>query len=201
MKLNAYGVYDLYMNLQNHFTSRSFNFNTGRLHCFTAEKFVMRKDKKIFSYLAAKYEDWDLKDLFIANMVINPKIHVSALLNSDSHDVMVDWQRRTQALAHIYEKELRELFEDQNPLEPPEAPFIVDAYFCREISPETVAITDYFTKFGVRVKDEFLWKKCHLMLTKYRLLLTFDNKKFRDILLGNLQGYINRKGLTHEIAL
>jgi len=205
MQMQPYDCYKLYLGVKMHFTSKSYDFTkyAGKVNA-KAETFNKRRDKWFFVKLAKQYAEEDMLDLIVSNFLKNDNVYVANLLNEDAKDIMLEYKRKKQALTYIFSSEIEELlgsvqFPDDllvvtNGKNPP----ILKAVYSNSLSLETFVILNdilgFFGMFSKKLADTFLWPAFNLKCDKYKSFLTYDKRKFENILKEKLHEHSANTG-------
>ena len=74
-------VYKMYLSLKLHFTSKSFDyFKYGNSAKASPSSFDKRKDKFFFVKLSRTFNEVELRDFFVSNMVVEDKVYPATLV-------------------------------------------------------------------------------------------------------------------------
>ena len=193
MKLNGYGTYCLYLALKNHFSQKEYDFFKyhGKVTA-SQDSFLRRRDRFQFEKLARKYDDAELKD-FIVAQILAENTWVGDMLSPDAEKVYKNRQTIKQSLTYMFTKDLDELLSKvESPKEifsakPNELPFLIEKWMNGDITFETVVILNDFVNYvpkydKVLGEDFFVWEGVRTKILKYSPFLEYDRKKFATIL-------------------
>jgi hypothetical protein len=169
-----------------HFTTKDYDYikYNGKLR-ITGDQFERRKDKYFFHKLAKRK---DVKEFLIANFVSgNNQIWIGDLVNNSStEENYTQWKKRTQALAYMFEEDLKKCLtnlDDNVIIKDNQHPFMLKLFLRKKISIETLLIlndlTGFFSHWNKHLKDDIIWKDVHLVCVKYRPFLNYDKAKMK----------------------
>ena len=193
---SAYGAYVVFVTIRTHFRSPTFDMFKHQKVKASRHTFDSRPDKWFFDKIAKDYEEKDLRDFLIANRLCD-RNYITELLEDDAQQNYIDYQRRRQALTYTFTNEIERVFRYgiKKPFEIVEGeyPYIVGLYLRKVISPETMVILNdfipFFDKFDKYLgKNDPIWYKIALKLTKYKPFLKYDKDKFKRILKEKIDG-------------
>jgi hypothetical protein len=189
----GYGVYKLFIALKLHFFSEKYNFFEYNGKSKTSrEAYDNRNDRFFFEKLAELYDPKTILDFFVANL-LEGRRYVTELMDDNSKDIMVKYQKRRESLGYHFDNETEamtfdnDLFKTLDDQYPP----ILLLFLQKRISIETLVILDdfvrFFDKFDKYYADDVIWPKVSLMARKYKPFLKYDKEKFKSILKGKLE--------------
>lgn len=188
--MNEYQIFELYMALKAHFTSKSYNIikYCGRIPSANPFIYSKRKDKGFFKAVS-KYTD--PKGYMIANIIRKPDLWIGDLVNSEEADETYNkWSKIKQSLTYTFQQELHNLNEDFNSnfiVPEGEHPHILKLYIRGKISLDTLTIlcqmTNCIPNWDKKLQDDMLWKKYHLLISKYSSFLNYDEEKMKKLVL------------------
>ena len=197
MKLTPYETYCLYLSIKSHFTQKKYDYfkYSGAVKA-TYESFEKRRDKFHFGRLSKKYNQNEMLDFLVANLVKGKK-WIGELLEDDAHDVYLKYLKRKQAFTYHFENELSALLLDVD--DPRDLficksgtyPRIINEYLAGTISLETLCILNtficFFDKFDSKLdKDDIIWSTVRLHTIKLYSFLSYDRKRIKDVLKKHL---------------
>jgi hypothetical protein len=201
MRLSAFDTYALYLALKQHFTQDSYDY--FKYHGKTRankESFLQRKDRFQFQKLSRMYDDEQMRDFLVSNLVKDKGSWVGDLMNDDANDNYLAYLKRKQSLAYNFTSELDKFFGQ----EPPEVAFkvgegyrslppILNFIMCGAMSPETFVILDRFIGFSSvldkKLADDYLWSKYRKLPQKFHPFLSYDKDKMKNILKEKINEY------------
>jgi hypothetical protein len=193
-QLTAFGAFEIYVGVKQHFTTRGVFWLRGKSKMprwCNIDAFVERKDAKLFGYLAGLYTETELEGVLTANFIFDPHMHVSELLTDEAAERYKNWRVRTESLTYNFEQELIGLFErhEGRPFKPPADPPFIRDFFRGDLSPETTAILTFQLGGFTKVEDDLLWPKARVRLIKYEKFLQYPQRKIKQLLMENIQKY------------
>jgi len=185
--MDAFGAYETYIALKNHFKNDTYDFikYNGKTNV-TQNSFLKRRDRGFFSKAYRKYGA-DTKDYFLSNMITDPEKWVGDY-NEENY---IDWMRRRDSLSYSFKNELDD-FDDFNKLFEicgDNHPIILKRYLAKAISLETLVVLDNlvgFTKrFDKELSDDFIWPDVSRLIKNYKVFMNIDQNKYRGILINH----------------
>lgn len=193
MNLSAFDTYCLFFALRNHFTQEKYDYfkYNGKLK-FSKDSFASRKDRIQFQKLSRQYNEDELKDFILANILAG-KIWPVDFLMDDAHDNYMAYLKRKQSISYIFDNEMDNLLKDAKlpkdviKIKKNEYPKIINYYLQNSISIETIAILDIFVNFSDVYdkklgKDDVIWSKLRMLINKVKPFLQYDRDKIKQIL-------------------
>lgn len=190
LTLDTFDVYKLYLAVQRHFKSKSYNFNkyNGVVNA-KRETFLKRRDKGLFNAVRCKYKEYDeIKNYFISNFVDKNDFSIYNSRDSNTHEVFNNWKVRSKDLISYYHRDLRFLSKkpiaDQLIGRDGALPDVMKYYIQNKICVETLAILDVYFKFVSRnetLKDDDQFKEIALLISKYKTFLNIEYNKLKNI--------------------
>ena len=190
----GFKAYKLYLAVRNHFTTSYdfFKYN-GKVNA-KEESFLKRRDKFFFAKLQRKYNDDQLRDLFVSNFADGEDFWIGNVLTQKAEKVYTDWKARQIKLSYILEQDLRFLSDyykerdlDFNSLFVMENghPILLQCVLRNDIFVETMIIIDRVLNYSKRwnkVLDDPVWSEFKKRMDKYSPFVVFDNAKGKTIL-------------------
>ena len=190
----GFNAYKLYLAVKNHFTTSYdfFKYN-GKVNA-KEESFLKRRDKFFFAKLQRKYNDDQLRDLFVSNFADGEDFWIGNVLTQKAEKVYSDWKARQIKLSYIFEQDLRFLFDyykerdlDFNSLFVMENghPILLQCVLRNDIFVETMIIIDRILNYSKRwnkILDDPVWSEFKKRMDKYSPFVIFDDKKGKTIL-------------------
>jgi len=197
MKLTPYQTYCLYLAIKSHFTQKKYDYfkYSGAVKA-TVESFEKRRDKYHFGRLSKKYDQSEMIDFLVANLVKNKK-WIGELLEDDAHDNYMSYLKRKQSFTYCFDNEVSKLFQtviDTRELficSPNTYPKIITEYLSGTISLETFTVLDQFICFSDKFdeildKDDIIWSDIRLKSAKMISFLGYDKKKIKEVIKRNI---------------
>ena len=190
----GFNAYKLYLAVKNNFTTSYdfFKYN-GKVNA-KEESFLKRKDKFFFAKLQRKYNDDQLRDLFVSNFADGEDFWIGNVLTQKAEAVYSEWKARQIKLSYIFEQDLKFLKDyysernlDFNSLFVMEDghPILLQCVLRNDIFVETMIIIDktlnYSRKWN-KVLDDPVWTEFKKRMDKYSPFIKFDNEKGKNIL-------------------
>ncbi len=190
--VTPYEVYKTYLGISRHFTTESYDYikYCGKVRC-SLNSFYKNKQRFWFEKLSRKYDDDEIKELFISNYSLsddNSKIWIGNLVR-EGETLYSQWKKQQQSMTYLFREESTKLFEDKKVDEVFDCskghPILLKKYLCKELSLETLIIYDkifgYKNNFDKRLKDP-VWESVSSRMKKYSLFLNIDVFKYKKIL-------------------
>ena len=189
----GYDAYCLYLAINNHFHSDSYDYfkYNGKVSA-KLESFMKRKDKYHFAKLARKYND-ELKDFLVANFS-KKKYYVRDLLEMECEKNYIEFKKRKQKLTYLITEEMRYLFDKYKHIDfcigikDGQHSNILREYLGGRITAETLVAVDkifgIFTDYDTMVSENFIWPKTRKRLDSLAPFLELEHKKLQTILQG-----------------
>jgi hypothetical protein len=196
----GYATFALYHTLHLHFTSKSYDYHKYHGKCnISKDAFLNRRDKYIFYAISRKYGLQDAKNFFVANMLVNPKVWVGELNSEYGDENYRNWQKRNQALTYTFEQDIIYLFDKvENPnhliaVVDGQHPILFKELYHGNINVETIIIFNHYLNFfdmwSKKISDDIIFPEYMFMWKKYEPFLSFDEKKFKNILVSKIKEY------------
>ena len=190
----GFNAYKLYLAVKNHFTTSYdfFKYN-GKVNA-KEESFLKRKDKFFFAKLQRKYNNDQLRDLFVSNFADGEDFWIGNVLTQKAEAVYNEWKARQIKLSYIFEQDLKFLKDyysernlDFNSLFVMEDghPILLQCVLRNDIFVETMIIIDKtlnYSKKWNKVLDDPVWTEFKKRMDKYSPFINFDNEKGKNIL-------------------
>ena len=189
----GYDAYCLYLAINNHFYSDSYDYfkYNGKVSA-KLESFMKRKDKYHFAKLSRKYND-ELKDFLVANFS-KKKYYVRELLEMECEKNYIEFKKRKQKLTYLITEEMRYLFDKYKHIDfcigikDGQHSNILREYLGGRIAAETLVAVDkifgIFTDYDTMVSENFIWPKTRKRLDSLAPFLELEHKKLETILQG-----------------
>jgi hypothetical protein len=153
--------------------------------------FYKNKQRFWFEKLSRKYDDNEIKELFISNYALsddNSKIWIGNLVR-EGETLYQEWLKQKQSMTYLFKEECGILFDDNKIDDVFDCskghPLILKKHLSKEVSMETLIIIDrilnYKSRFDVSLKDP-VWESVSMKMRKYSGFLNIDVFKFKTIL-------------------
>jgi len=190
----GFNAYKLYLAVKNHFTTNYdfFKYN-GKVNA-KEDSFLKRRDKFFFAKLQRKYNNDQLRDLFVSNFADGEDFWIGNVLTQKAESVYTEWKARQMKLSYIFEQDLKFLYDyynernlDFNSLFVMENghPILLQCVLRNDIYVETMVIIDrvlnYSRKWN-KVLDDPVWTEFKKRMDKYSPFVLFEAEKGKKIL-------------------
>jgi hypothetical protein len=190
----GFSAYKLYLAVKNHFTTSYdfFKYN-GKVNA-KEDSFLKRRDKFFFAKLQRKYNNDQLRDLFVSNFADGEDFWIGNVLTQKAESVYTEWKARQMKLSYIFEQDLKFLYDyykdrnlDFNSLFVMENghPILLQCVLRNDIYVETMVIIDrvlnYSRKWN-KVLDDPVWTEFKKRMDKYSPFVLFEADKGKKIL-------------------
>lgn len=194
--LNGFDVYCIYVALKSHFKSSYDYFQYNGKTSVKYDSYLSRNDKIFFEKLAKKYKTKEaVVSFFASNFISNDDLWIGEFSNSENERIYTEWKKRTESLEYTFtndvdklvsyleagQLEFNELFVCKN-----KHPLIFKMVLTNTISPETYSILNsilnFHDKFNKELEFDPVWSTLSHKYSKYEKFLTFDKKKYKDII-------------------
>tara|TARA_Y100000310_G_C20304095_1_gene633152 strand:- start:20 stop:625 length:606 start_codon:yes stop_codon:yes gene_type:complete len=189
----GYDAYCLYLAINNHFHSDSYDFfkYNGKVSA-KLESFMKRKDKYHFAKLLRLYGE-ELKDFLIANLS-KQKYYVRNLLEQECANNYKEFKKKKQKLTYTITEDMKYLsdkykhidvaFEIKNG----QHSNVLREYLGGKINAETFIACDkvlnIFKDYDSMIQENFIWPREKSKLEKLTPFLELEHKKLLVILKG-----------------
>lgn len=200
MKLSPFDTYKLYLSIKNHFSRPTYDFfkYQGKTKA-SITAFEKRRDRFFFDKLSKKYEDQELVDLFVSNILID-KTWVGDYLEEDGHDTYIKYMRRKQSFSYTFTNELEKAFMSVSNIKclfqtkQNEYPQIIQLHMNGVIGIDTLGVLNRFIKFSDKFnstigEDDVIWSKIRIKCEKVTPFLDYDETKLKTILKQKMDEY------------
>lgn len=195
MRLSAFETFSLYIALKSHFSQEKYDFHVynGKTR-INHSSFLNRKDRFHFQKLCRKYDEKEMIDFMIANILQN-KTWVGEMLEEEAHDNYLTYLKYKQSITYSFSNEisriedLRTLFKIKNN----QYPNIINLYLSNDMSIQTLTMLNSFIGFSEKFdnklgKDEVIWSKVRLPCIKLTSFLDYDKNKIKTIIKEKING-------------
>ena len=190
----GFDAYKLYLAVKNHFTTNYdfFKYN-GKVNA-KEDSFLKRRDKFFFAKLQRKYNNDQLRDLFVSNFADGEDFWIGNVLTQKAESVYTEWKARQMKLSYILEQDLKFLLDyynernlDFNSLFVMENghPILLQCVLRNDIYVETMIIIDRVLNYSRRwnkVLDDPVWTEFKKRMDKYSPFVLFEAEKGKKIL-------------------
>ena len=190
----GFNAYKLYLAVKNHFTTSYdfFKYN-GKVNA-KENSFLKRRDKFFFAKLQRKYNNDQLRDLFVSNFADGEDFWIGNVLTQKAESVYTERKARQMKMSYIFEQDLKFLYDyynernlDFNSLFVMENghPILLQCVLRNDIYVETMVIIDrvlnYSRKWN-KVLDDPVWTEFKKRMDKYSPFVLFEADKGKKIL-------------------
>lgn len=201
MRLSAYDTFRLYLAIKNHFSRRSYDYfkYNGKMN-ITQESFLSRRDKHQFAKLSRLYDENEMRDFLVANLLHDESVWVGFLLQDEAKDIYNDYLKRKQALSYTFANELDKMIDKAGDIKalfkpkPNELLPVISYHYAGLAGLETLALLDHFVgyldKYEDEYKDDYLWGKVRMKCKKLYPFIEFDKEKIKNILKDRMNAHI-----------
>ena len=94
----------MYLSLKLHFTTDTFDyFKYGNAARASQQSFDSRKDKFFFVKLSRTFKEDELREFFVANMIVEDKVYPATLVREGAKNYK-EYLKRKQSLAYNFQK-------------------------------------------------------------------------------------------------
>lgn len=200
MKLSPFDTYKLYLSVKNHFSRPTYDFfkYQGKTKA-SITAFEKRRDRFFFDKLSKKYEDQELVDLFVSNILID-KTWVGDYLEEEGHDTYIKYMRRKQSFSYTFTNELEKAFMSVSNIKclfqtkQNQYPQIIQLHMNGVIGIDTLGVLNRFIKFSDKFnstigEDDVIWSKIRIKCEKVTPFLDYDETKLKTILKQKMDEY------------
>ena len=184
-------VYKMYLSLKLHFTTDSFDyFKYGNAAKASQQSFDSRRDKFFFVKLSRTFKEDELREFFVANMIVEDKVYPATLVREGAKNYQ-EYLKRKQSLTYRFKEDVFTLHDISQKFD---KLFIIDgmhppllkAHLGGRISIETLAIFhkifNYVENFDKIIKEEIVWKPIRNRILKYEPFIFIDKGKYKNII-------------------
>ena len=184
-------VYKMYLSLKLHFTTETFDYlKYGNTAKASQQSFDSRRDKFFFVKLSRTFKEDELREFFVANMIVEDKVYPATLVREGAKNYQ-EYLKRKQSLTYRFKEDVFTLHEVSQKFD---KLFIIDgmhppllkAHLGGRISIETLAIFqkifNYVENFDKIIKEEIVWKPIRNRILKYEPFIHIDKGKYKNII-------------------
>ena len=184
-------VYKMYLSLKLHFTTDTFDyFKYGNAAKASQQSFDSRRDKFFFVKLSRTFKEDELREFFVANMIVEDKVYPATLVREGAKNYQ-EYLKRKQSLTYRFKEDVITLHEVSQKFD---KLFIIDgmhppllkAHLGGRISIETLAIFhkifNYVENFDKFIKEELVWRPIRNRILKYEPFIFIDKGKYKNII-------------------
>ena len=184
-------VYKMYLSLKLHFTTDTFDyFKYGNAAKASQQSFDSRRDKFFFVKLSRTFKEDELREFFVANMIVEDKVYPATLVREGAKNYQ-EYLKRKQSLTYRFKEDVFTLHDISQKFD---KLFIIDgmhppllkAHLGGRISIETLAIFhkifNYVENFDKIIKEEIVWRPIRNRILKYEPFIFIDKGKYKNII-------------------
>jgi hypothetical protein len=184
-------VYKMYLSLKLHFTTETFDYlKYGNTAKASQQSFDSRRDKFFFVKLSRTFKEDELREFFVANMIVEDKVYPATLVREGAKNYQ-EYLKRKQSLTYRFKEDVFTLHEVSQKFD---KLFIIDgmhppllkAHLGGRISIETLAIFqkifNYVENFDKIIKEEIVWRPIRNRILKYEPFIHIDKGKYKNII-------------------
>ena len=184
-------VYKMYLSLKLHFTTDTFDyFKYGNAAKASQQSFDSRRDKFFFVKLSRTFKEDELREFFVANMIVEDKVYPATLVREGAKNYQ-EYLKRKQSLTYRFKEDVFTLHDISQKFD---KLFIIDgmhppllkAHLGDRISIETLAIFqkifNYVENFDKIIKEEIVWRPIRNRILKYEPFIFIDKGKYKNII-------------------
>lgn len=184
-------VYKMYLSLKLHFTTDTFDYlKYGNAAKASQHSFDSRRDKFFFVKLSRTFREDELKEFFVANMIVEDKVYPATLVREGSKNYQ-EYIKRKQSLTYRFKEDVRTLHDISQRFD---NLFIIDgvhppllkAHLGGKISIETLAIFNkifnFVENFDKIIKENIVWTPLKNRVLKYEPFISIDKGKYKNII-------------------
>jgi len=194
--LTGFEVYRIYIGIKLHFNNRKYDYFKYGPRNVKRSSYDKRNDKAFFEKLA-KQPKSKIIAMFVANFVANENLWIGNLvLNNECYDAFIAWRKRMNSYTEFVSNEMRMIqeflesrnleFDDLFRIEDNKQPIIFRLLIQDYISLETYITMDRILQFHKifqkKFSEDFVFNRWDLKIIKYSSFITFDEKKFMQIM-------------------
>lgn len=202
MKLSPFETYCLFQALKLHFTTESYDFfKYGGKTKATVEQFNGKRDKYFYHRLSKRYNDDQMQDFIVANMLDDAKQWVGHFFDDDADLRYKVYVKNHQSITYTFKSNLDKMCDDSSlasifHFEDNGFPKMMNDYMRGDATLETLIIindfTDCFSKFNEKLAGDYLWDKFYFKARKYRPFLKYDKTKIKSIIKEKVQEKVTK---------
>jgi len=184
-------VYKMYLSLKLHFTTDSFDyFKYGNAAKASQSSFDSRRDKFFFVKLSRTFKEDELREFFVANMIVEDKVYPATLVREGAKNYK-EYLKRKQSLSYNFKEDVITLHDMSQRFD---NLFIIDgvhppllkAHLGGKITIETLAIFNkifqFVGNFDKVIKEDIVWKPLRNRVVKYEPFIHIDKGKYKSII-------------------
>jgi hypothetical protein len=183
----SFNAYVKFLALRKHFTTDSYDYfkYNGKVRA-NRETFMSRPDAYSFAKLAKKD---DYVNLIMSNLLINNKVWVRDLLDSECEARYINWRKRVESLGYIFKSELAHCDDEYKRnfiSKDGQHPHVMTLFLQRKISLETFTIlahsANIFSYWQEKVVDKHVSFDIINKSRKYKPFLDYNEERFAKLI-------------------
>ena len=183
----SFNAYVKFLALRKHFTTDSYDYfkYNGKVRA-NRETFMSRPDAYSFAKLAKKD---DYVNLIMSNLLINNKVWVRDLLDSECEARHTNWKKRVESLGYIFKSELAHCDDEYKRnfiSKDGQHPHVMTLFLQRKISLETFTIlahsANIFSYWQEKVVDKHVSFDIINKSKKYKPFLDYNEERFAKLI-------------------
>ena len=188
---SGFAAYALWNAIKLHFSSNYDYFKYNGKSNVTKTTFSTRKDKYSFYKLSRRYSLDELKQYYIANLLVKDSQWIGDIIGQEGEENYKNWQKRNQSLTYTFETDTMYLFDTvdmHQMLSVPDGgyPKLLGQLMEENISIETVIIMNDLMNFlpmwERKITDDLIWPQYLKKLKKYTPFVLYQKEKCKQIL-------------------
>lgn len=188
-QINGISVYNLYLQLKNHFNGRSDVVKRDWKYKVSETAFNKRNDKFFFNNLSSKYNLRELVHIFVGNLLVNSNAWVGDISDGDAIEFYNLYKSRLKMIKSRYHDDIKNIYAFAKKMElsslgemfvyndSARSSYIFKMLQSNIISYETFIMLDSFLNFidEFDKKDDIVWMNYSVRIKAYRKLLDFSS--------------------------
>ena len=102
-------VYKMYLSLKLHFTTETFDYlKYGNTAKASQQSFDSRRDKFFFVKLSRTFKEDELREFFVANMIVEDKVYPATLVREGAKNYK-EYLKRKQSMSYNFKEDVMTL--------------------------------------------------------------------------------------------
>lgn len=203
-KLDPLEVYQKYMAVKLHFTSKGYDFHKygGKVKGVSLTHFNKRRDKHFFYRLAAKYRPNEIDNLLVSNLMEDPKMWVGTLFDEESVTTYKAYMKRKGAILEYFRDDLEALFDqvedpiDALSVQDGQHPLILKEIITGRFNIQSLVMLarvlpiNYFTALDTKLGEDIIWPDIKNRAEKIEPFMAYPKRKTKDMVKKILSEHI-----------
>ncbi len=200
--MTDFEVYKIYLAIKLHFNSSYdyFKYN-GQVNA-SLTSYNKRKDHYTFKKLARLYNEKQIEQFFVSNIIANDKMWIGDALTPEYLTIYKDWQKKIESLQYTFTTDCKNalnffaaddslvevsehLIENLFKVKDHQHPVILKMVLAEKINFETFIIMNsifkFVDQFNKQISDTIIWPEFYIKCKKYRPFLEYDVNKFKNV--------------------